>query len=176
MNLRNINLALVACIAIHTMSGVHAVAEDDPLEPLSRRVGTWVIKNTIKKAEWTPKEITTTGEETIEWTLDKKFIQGKAKIKTDDTKSLWMSNYDAEAKVYRNWYFDNKGAFPRGKSIGRWDAKKKTMNWEIEIAPGLEAKAQWKYVSEDKFEWSMTIHNDEGKLMFVVEGTQTRKK
>ncbi|MFP6668100.1 MAG: hypothetical protein VB876_12350, partial [Pirellulales bacterium] len=60
---------------------------------MNRRVGTWVIKTYQKKAEWTSEERTTTGEETINWVLDKKFIQGDV-IYADGGKEHWLMNYD----------------------------------------------------------------------------------
>ena len=52
-----------------------AQADDDPLEPPNRRIGTWANTTYQKQAAWTPEERTTTGEETIIWILDKKFIK-----------------------------------------------------------------------------------------------------
>lgn len=65
--------------------------EDDPLEPLNRRVGTWFNKIVHKKAEWTPEERTTTGDETIKWVMDGAFIQGDT-TDTDGSKTHWLGN------------------------------------------------------------------------------------
>ncbi len=68
--MKNVLVALAA-LAILTS----AQADDDPLEPLNRRIGTWANTTHQKQAVWTPEERTTTGEETSKWILDKKFIQ-----------------------------------------------------------------------------------------------------
>ena len=77
--------ALFLCLTLYVTSGDAVFADDDPLEPLNRRVGTWVNKIHEKRAEWTPEERTFTGEETIKWVLDKKFIQGDM-IRADGAK------------------------------------------------------------------------------------------
>ena len=111
---------LVTLVALATLTSVQA--DEDPLEPLNRRIGTWANTTYQKKAAWTPKERTTTGEETIKWILDKKFIQIDV-TNADDTKGRSLITYDSEAKVYRSWFFGNQNEFPRGDSIGRWDPK-----------------------------------------------------
>jgi len=78
--MKNVFVALSA-LAILTS----AQADDDPLEPLNRRIGTWANTTYQKQAAWTPEERTTTGEETIKWILDKKFIQIDV-INADGTK------------------------------------------------------------------------------------------
>ena len=150
------------------------LAKDDPLEPLNRRVGNWVNKNYRKKAEWTPEAGTTTGEETISWTLDKNFIQGDTNV-SYGTKGRWLTNYDREAKVYRSWYFDNRNAFPRGETIGRWDAKKERMDWAVEFGSGITGKMVFQFTGKDKMEWSLKAHDAQGKLVLDVGGTLTRK-
>jgi hypothetical protein len=59
---------------------------------------------------------------TIKWVLDGKFIQFDSVNAEWDAKGHTLMAYDAEAKVYRSWFFGNKqGQFPRGDAIGRWD-------------------------------------------------------
>ena len=150
------------------------MAKDDPLEPLNRRVGTWVNTNYHKKAEWTPEAGTTTGEETISWVLDKNFIQGETSY-PNGTKGRFLMNYDRDVKVYRTWYFDNRNAFPRGESIGRWDAEKERMDWEMGFGNGVTGKMVFQYTGKDKMEWSLEAHDANGKIMLDVGGIQTRK-
>jgi hypothetical protein len=150
------------------------MAKDDPLEPLNRRVGTWGNRNYHKKAEWTPEAGTTTGEETISWALDKNFIQGETSY-PDGTKGRFLMNYDHDAKVYRTWYFDNRNAFPRGESIGRWHTDEERMDWEMGFGNGITGKMVFQFTGKDKMEWSLKAHDSDGKLMLDVGGTQTRK-
>ena len=129
--MKNVFVALSA-LAILTS----AQADDDPLEPLNRRIGTWANTTYQKQAAWTPEERTTTGEETIKWILDKKFIQIDV-TNADDTKGRSLITYDSEAKVYRSWFFGNQNEFPRGDSIGRWDPKTDRRDWTLDLGDDL---------------------------------------
>ena len=68
------------CLALIAIGPATVVGDDtvgnDPLEPLNRRVGSWVNKVVEKKAAWNPVERTSMGEETIKWVLDQKFYPG----------------------------------------------------------------------------------------------------
>lgn len=166
--------ALIVTATVATTSAA-VFADDDPLEPMNRRIGTWVAKNYQKKAAWTPEARTFTGVETVKWVLDKKFIQGDV-ISSDGRKALWLVNYDSEAKVYRSWIFDNQYGFPRGDTVGRWNAKANRMDWKVDFGNGVHGKMIFKDLDKDTFEWSLIAHDANGKLMFDGGGTQTRKK
>ncbi|MFP6692580.1 MAG: hypothetical protein VB875_06170 [Pirellulales bacterium] len=167
--------ALFWCFALCATSSAAVLADENPLEPLNRRVGTWVIKTYQKKAEWTPEERTATGEETINWVLDKKFIQGDV-IYADGGKGHWLMNYDAEAEVYRSWFFGNQNEFPRGDTVGRWNPKAERMDWKLDLGNGFRGEMTFQFTGKDKFEWALTIRDANGKLMMDTGGTQTRKK
>ena len=169
------NCALLLCITLHVTSGTVVFAADDPIEPLNRRVGVWTTKTTFKKVEWTPEERTVTGVETIKWILDNKLLQGDV-VAADGTKSHWLMNYDAEAEVYRYWYFDNKNSFPRGNSVGHWNARSGRIDWNVDVGNGFRGKSSWQYSSKDKLDWSMTVSDPNGKLMMDMRGTLTRNK
>ena len=170
---RNSLAALIVTATVATTSAT-VVADDDPLEPLNRRIGTWVHKNYHKKAPWTPEAKTISGEETVKWVLNKKYIQGDV-IHDDGTKAHWLVTYDSEAKVYRSWFFHTQH-FPRGETVGRWDAKAERMDWKMDLGNGLRAEMSFKRSGKDKIVWTMTIRDASGKLMFDGGGTQTRKK
>jgi len=169
--------ALLCFFALSATTVTTVRADDNPLEPMNRRVGTWVHKVYQKKAAWTPEERTSTGEETIKWVLDKKFIQGDS-INTDwDAEGHFLSIYDAEAKVYRSWFFGNKqGQFPRGDAVGHWDPKTERMDWKIDFGGDLRGKMFFQFTGKDKMEWALTIRDGSGTLMMDTGGTQTRKK
>jgi len=151
-----------------------AQADDDPLEPLHRRIGTWANTTYQKQAAWTPEERTTTGEETNKWILDKKFIQIDV-INADGTKGRSLITYDAEAKVYRSWFFGNQNEFPRGESIGRWDSRTDRMDWTLDFGGDLRGKMFFQFSGKDKMYWALTIRDGSGKLMMKTGGSQTRK-
>ena len=172
--MRYCKTALFLCLTLYVTNGNDVFSDDDSLEPLNHRIGTWINENYHKKAEWTPEAGTVSGEETISWILDKKFIKGDM-VNSAGTKALFLMNYDPEAKVYRSWFFDNQYAFPRGKSIGRWNAEKKRMDWEMDFGNGVTGKGVFLYIGKNKIEWSLKARDAEGKLMLDMGGTQTRK-
>jgi hypothetical protein len=145
------------------------------LELLNHRIGTWVVKNYQKKAAWTPEARTDTGVETVKWVLDKKFIQGDV-IYSDGRKAHWLMNYDPQAKVYRIWHFDSQYVFPRGNTVGRWDAKAKRMDWKADLGNGVQGKIVDVLEDQDRSEWSLIAHDANGKLMFDGGGKLSRKK
>ena len=168
MKFLTVSLAVLA-----TVTSVRA--DDNPLEPLNRRIGTWTYTLYQKKAAWTPKGRTTTGEETIKWVLDKKFIQIDG-TNADGTKGCGLITYDAEAKVYRSWFFGNQNEFPRGDSVGRWDPKTERMAWNLDFGGDLRGEMFFQFTGKDKMEWALTIRDGGGKVMMETGGTQTRKK
>ncbi|MDG2185718.1 MAG: hypothetical protein P8K79_08575 [Mariniblastus sp.] len=166
------------CLALIAIGPATVVGDDtvgnDPLEPLNRRVGSWVNKVVEKKAAWNPVERTVAGEEKIQWVLDKNFIQGDLVMK-DGAKGRWLINYDAEAKVYRSWFFGNN-SFPGGDTIGHWNPKLERMDWEFEVGEDLHGKMRFQFFGQDKMEWKITIHDGRGQLMMETVGVQTRKE
>ncbi len=163
------------CFIVLSAMSVAVRAQDGSLEPLSRRVGRWVNERYEKKAEWTPKERTTTGEQNFKLVLDKNFIQGDL-INKDGSKGHSLMTYDTDAKVYRWWFFGNKREFIKGGAVGRWDPKTERMDWKWEYGDGLRGKMTWQFTGKDKMEWELTILDGSGKLMLHNGGTQTRKK
>ncbi len=147
---------------------------NDPLEPLNRRVGSWINKVVEKKAAWNPVERTIAGEEKIQWVLDKNFIQGDM-VMEDGAKGRWFIKYDADAKVYRSWFFGNN-SFPGGDTIGRWNPKLERMDWEFKVGNDHHGKMRFQFSGQDKMEWKITIHDGRGQLMIESVGVQTRKK
>lgn len=166
------------CITLMVLGAGVAGGDDsdrnDPLEPLNRRVGTWVNKVVEKKAVWNPAERTSMGEETIKWVLDKSFIQGDV-VMSDGLKGHWLIHYDEESKAYRSWFFGNK-SFPGGETVGRWNPKLERMDWRFEVAPDLHGKMHFQFSGPDKMEWEITIHDGRGQLMMETLGVQTRKR
>ena len=140
--------------------------------PLRRRIGTWSNKVVEKRSAWNPEEKTVRGEEEIQWILDNKFIQGDVTME-DGSIGHWLTNYDPQGKVYRSWFFGNN-TFPKGDSIGRWNSELETMEWEFEVDENLYGQMKFQFMGNDKMEWVITIHDDDGQLMMKTVGVQTR--
>ena len=167
---------LLSLIALLVISNPVNAADPDPLEPFKLRVGTWTVKTVSRKAEWTPKTVTTTVTEKIQFVLDKKFIQGNTTVKEDDHKALWLANYEPATKTYHFWHFDNKASYPRGKTIGRWDTRTRIMTWTSNLGNGFISTAIWTFPSADSFKWAYKIRNREGTLLLDLSAVATRKK
>ena len=55
----------------------YGVTRSPQLAVLSRRVGTWETKKTIKPCLWVPQGIKSTGVETIRWSLGGQLLEGR---------------------------------------------------------------------------------------------------
>lgn len=165
---------MVGLTLVITFAG--AVRGDEPAarKLLDRRTGTWTTTATMKKAEWTPEETTVTGVETIEWILDGKVQKGASKNERG-VENIWLTHYDPEADVYRLWYFDSAGSFPRGESLGRRKGDD-TIEWTMDMGDGVRAKANWTFHGDDRLEWSLIARNAEGTVMLDMSGSTARKK
>ena len=171
-------MSCLICITLMFLGAGVAGGDDsdrnNPLEPLNRRVGTWLNKVVEKKAAWNPAERTGMGEETIKWVLDKSFIEGDV-VMTDGLKGHWLIHYDEESKAYGSWFFGNK-SFPRGETVGRWNPKLERMDWRFKVGPDLHGKMHFQFLGPDKMEGEIAIHDGRGQLMLETFGVQTRKR
>jgi hypothetical protein len=166
----------ISFLALLVFASPVFAADPDPLEPLKLRIGTWTVKTVSKKAEWTPKTVTSTATEKIQFYLDKKFIQGNSKVTTDNRKGMWLANYESASKTYRFWYFNNTNSYPVGNSIGRWNSRTRIMTWSTDLGNGNLGTAIWTFPTADRFEWAFKVRNREGTLMLDMSAVATRKK
>ena len=168
-------VALLALFSFYGISRGDLAAKDDPLEPLNLIVGTWDTEITLKKAAWTPLEIKSKGENTVQWILGNKFIESKSNFASIDSESLELVNYDSKDGIYRSWNF-SKTSFPRGETTGNWDAEARTLNWKADYGYGFRGKGNWKFTGDDKMDWSFTVTGPAGEALLDMQGTNTRKK
>jgi uncharacterized protein involved in copper resistance len=143
----------------------------DPMAILKKRVGTWETETTYRKSAWTAKETKYAGTETSEMILKGKYLESKGKSKEGETKEL--VTWDAEAGVFRAWYFDSDGI--RSEGAGSYDEKTKTLTWDFTLA-GVAAVVKWKFVSDDLFEWEMLAKDESDAVLLDVKGKMKRKK
>ena len=149
--------------------------QDDALEPLNLRIGTWDAEITLKKADWTPLEIKSTGQTKIRWTLGDKFIETNSNYPSIASESLELVNYDEKERVYRSWSFSNSTS-PRGETIGSWDAESKTLNWQADYGHGYRGKGHWKFSGDNIMEWAFKVIGPGEELLLDMEGTDTRSQ
>lgn len=172
MKLQHTAFVVVLFAATGLFNDVNA---EDPEEILQRRVGTWVTETTYKKAEWTPEVTTTKGEETIRWMLDKRVLLTEGWSQPNNHKSTGLMVYDQQTKQYRSWWFDNKGVFPRSNTTGKWDAESETLLFRSDLGNGNRQTLSLVFTNKDRFNWTMIIRNQDGRLMMDVVGHTTRK-
>jgi hypothetical protein len=143
------------------------------LKVLERLVGTWDWKVISRPAEWTPKEMQTTGTVTREWVLNGRFVQEKS-IDADKREGLVLWTYDSQKKAFRTWHFMSDGF--TNDSLGKWDEGSKTLANESDAGPGITATATVHFLDNDTHEWKVIVKDKEGKVYLHMEGTCKRKK
>ena len=140
------------------------------LKVLDQFVGTWSSETVSKAAEWTPKDVSYTGELTRKWVLNRQYVQEFA----SDGQQMVMFGYDKENRVYRCWFFPSKGR--AHESTGHWDEKSKTLSTSEEMNDGITSYSRIRFVDKDTHVWSAIAKNKQGKEFFHMEGKVTRKK
>jgi len=171
-----IKLSAWAIFVFALLGTDHHLNAEDPEEILQRRVGTWITETTSKKAEWTQKEVTTKGEETIRWKLDKSILEFEGWANPNNHKSLGLMVYDQQSQLYRSWFFNNQGVIPRSETSGSWDAESQTLHLRSDLGNGNMQQLNLVYTNKDRFDWTMIIRNKDGRLMMDVVGHTIRKK
>ncbi|HEY7117997.1 MAG TPA: DUF1579 family protein [Tepidisphaeraceae bacterium] len=171
-------------MAVRVSPGADAKAQAEPpgapvpppppeLKVLQRFVGSWDTAGVSQVAEWTPREINTTGRVTMEWALGGRFVQGKG---TDTLPSeltmLW--GYDADRRAYRTWLFNSLGLAIEW--TGDWDDRAQTFVVRNDVGNGLTGTLTTRFVGDDRIEWRSQVKDGDGKLYHSWEGTWTRRK
>jgi hypothetical protein len=142
---------------------------------LERRLGTWDSQTTIKPGVWVPDGLKTKGVETIEWVAGRRLIQGKHKHE-NKRESTFLETYDIDGKVFRSWYFDSEGAFPRAEVTGQWDEEGKTGTYKSLDANQVASTLTIRFVTADQIDWHGLWRDGKGKTLMEIEGKLTRRK
>lgn len=164
-------------LALSTVS--FASAQDQanaPTEFFARRVGEWDTETSIKPGVWGADGNQSKGSEVIEWSLGKKFIRGNGKSQPGNLESMFMETYDSEAGVFRSWFFDSNGSFPRNEMIGRWDGKTNTMTYKGTDPNGVSTTVILKLTDLDHVDWTGTWQDKSGKVLMEMVGKTSRRK
>ncbi len=148
----------------------------DELRVLDQRVGTWKAETTIKPGVWVPEGGKTTGVETIEWTLGKKFIKGEAKGDgpRGQGTNMHLMTYDPHEAVYRFWYFDSQGDFPRADMKGTFDENLNTITFKSTLPNDIAVVVSMRFESKDRVTWRGQWKDKDGKIMMEIDGVVTR--
>jgi len=153
-----------------------ARAEKDPDGILARRVGVWNAKVTMK----VPVQKTFDGQEKIGWVLKHNYLMGKGfyddKGDGNKTEVLNMMAYNEADKSYYIWEFMANNKVQQTPAIGTWDAKKEQMTLIADLGDEGTGEGTWKFENDGTFTWTYQIKNQQGKVVFSVEGTQVKTK
>ena len=175
-------LFIPVLLSISAFASICLVDDDtrmsDGLRVLNQRVGTWKTETVTKPGVWVPEGGKSTGVETIEWSLGNKFLKGESKGEGPQGKgtNLHLMTYDEHEGVYRFWYFDSSGAFPRGETTGKYDENSKTITFKSNLANDISVDITMLFVNNDKVTWHGEWKNGDGQIMLEIDGTVTRIK
>ena len=151
-----------------------APAEPPELKVLHHFVGTWTTELIQKRAEWTPKEVRVTGNDTTEWVLDGRFIQSKTRSADGTSENIRLATYDAQKKEHRRWSFDSGGAFNEAR--GQRDEGSKTLTWEGRAGEGIPVVIKVRVVDRNTIEWTLVAKDGGGKVFLDFQGKAVREK
>lgn len=150
-----------------------ATALTDERKVLDRMIGAWDAEIVTKPAEWTPKELRTTASVTREWILNGQVVATSTKI-SDGQEHLNLSAYDAQARVYRNWWFSSDGN--HNKAAGTWDSATQSLKFSATRDDGLKFESVMRVADADRQEWEVKVTGRDGKVYFENATTATRRK
>lgn len=173
---------LVIAFAVSIAFGLPWCAADDPAKPsaemllLADFVGTWDEEMTGKPTEWVPNAVKSTAVTKRSWAMGGKFIQGEGAWIPDKNAFLHLMGYDADAKVYRTYYFDSAGTMPRSIAKGEWDAKTRTLSTIDTDEGGNKTTVTHTVKDKDTTEWTMIVTNPAGKVVLDFAGKCKRRK
>lgn len=141
------------------------------LSVLDRLRGTWDVRVTMRA----PQPGTVTYSETYEWVLDRQFLRGETTVKSDGTKDLSMTTYDAAAGSYRVWVFNSKGTAIE-LPPGTWDAKSQSMSWKSGPNADVNFSALWNFPDANTRTWTARLKDWKGQVLLDLEGTCRRRR
>jgi len=141
------------------------------LKVLDRLVGTWDVRVTVRA----PLPGTVTYAETYEWVLDRQFLRCETTVKSDGTKELSMTTYDAAAGSYHVWVFStSNGAYEL--PFGAWDAQTRSMDWTSGPNTQLSFTSHWTFPDANTRRWTARLKDWKGQVVLDLDGTCIRRR
>ena len=126
----------------------------------------------MKPSVWIAVETKVDGTRRVEWTLKNKFLQVTGK--GGDFESREMNRFDQQRRVYSKWTFDTNASV--GEWRGRWSEKKQTMTWKLDAAGFVEGKMVERFISDDTYETTLVIRDNDDNLLLETKTVYTRVK
>jgi hypothetical protein len=154
---------LPVCFMLLGLSAAAGQAQPPPKPPelkvLERFVGAWDFGVISMKAEWTPKQSSSTGTSANEWTLDGRAL--RRRVRHPDLETIEMMTYDAGKKAYRYWIFDSRGAAT--ELTGQWDEKTRTLTFTGARDENITVVATMRFFDKNVHEGSYIAKDKTGK-------------
>ena len=151
------------------------------LDQLEMLIGTWEGTAEMKVAG-SDEVMTSEGVETYSWDADKWVLVSHFEYKTGDEnamRGLAIWTWDAKAKKYRTWSFDNSGY--QDSATAKYDQETRTWHFKGKSRNTVTGKSSVgkgsaQMVDDDTQEWNYTVW-DGWKLRKLMEfkGTTHRK-
>jgi Protein of unknown function (DUF1579) len=154
----------------------HEPADDLPAElnVLGRMIGTWDTVSIQKPAEWTPEGGRSTAKIEREWILNGRFLMDTS-IHSDGHESIALIGFDPALKVYRSWWFNSEGEFPRNLPKGSWNESTQTLSFVTELDDQKTMHSSVHFAAADRELWKFKVIDAAGKAYFDMDITATRQ-
>jgi len=165
-------LSLVFCSVVGAQEGKSPEPESPELDVLNKFAGTWKTSTVLKPSVWIATETKVDGTRKAKWVLKNKFL--KVIGKGGDVETREMNSFDQQRRIYTRWTFDSNGSI--GHWRGRWNEEKMTMTWKLDAAGTVEGEMTERLISDDKYEVTAEIKDNDGNLLLGVEAILTRIK
>lgn len=171
-------MAYLVALLLAGVAGPSSPADEAPARPpelkaLGRFIGTWDTKATVKVAEWSPKEVRTTGSVKCEWVLGRRLIQGKGN-ESPKQQFLMQWTYDVNRKAYRTWFFNSAGTVAEWS--GTWKPGPRTFVLTNDLGNGITDTLTARFVDDSTVEWTSEAKGRDGKLYFAMDARWSRRK
>jgi len=185
--------AVMGCAATSEKMAMSPPKKPEPspeLKKLDRMVGRW--SETVQLVSPKPEQPASTSAEgskemqttfaaasKIEWTLGNVFLKAEGWYEMGDDAKVNFVEYwtwDAKAKKYRSWFFNEWGEFAQGTATASADGNTFTMRGSSTLADGSTKRSHGSLilVNNDTMEWTMTMTGPMGKM--TIKGVSKRQK
>lgn len=183
MSLRGpVRLSMLLLILIAAVQGAVLVAgESSPgpaagvpeLKVLEKMIGVW------DEVVELPDGKTMTAEGTTRWALGGTHIQSEFVIELPGGSKLAhlvLMTWDKGAQEYRSWMFST-GADRPLESTATWDEPSQTLtSTSVPDGRGVVTTSTSRFVEDGRIEWTVESKDQDGKVVFSLQGTDTRRK
>jgi hypothetical protein len=139
-----------------------------PMAVLHRIVGTWDTEMTSRLQPGTKWRAEMTGGRT----LGGRFVELRERVLPTGEEHYTLCTYDPQKATFRHWYFSSR--WPPAEGTAAWDEANRNLSWAWQGA-GHSTTLVWKFATDDRIEFRLTVKDAAGKVLEDMEGTHTRR-